>query len=248
MSITGSGTSNGVSMTGYERKTIGVHMYHDKAQVEFPGDRLVVLRWKGNTTTGRVAHSARYVSVPVWSPKLEGQDRAFLPMLQEAFEQAQKEMIHAKVTDALERKEQITALSASEFTPEMILADWESKEGAGGESRMKLSAEAIKTWYDSTLNDVLVLTLAERQGLEADSLDEAGLVKLQKASDNYKKVLSMLASPKPVVTIDQSKLLMKALDLLPMEMRGKDAVLARMVKKLEGIMSRDGDEDMLAGL
>lgn len=245
-SVVSSPSTGSASMTGYKRETIQVRLWTDKAMPEFPGDRLVVLRWKGKADGSRVAHTARYVSVPAWSAKLEGADRQFLPMLQEAFETAQKEMIHFAVTERLNRGEEVTALSASEFTPEMILADWESKDNGSGESRVKLSKDAINAWYDATLNDVLIVTLADKQGIV--DLDESSLAKLQRSSDNYKKVLGLLASPKPVVTVDQSKLLMKALDLLPGELRNKDAVLNRMVRKLEGIMSREGDEELLAGL
>lgn len=245
-SVVSSPSTGAATMTGYERKTIQVRAWTDKAMPEFPGDRLIVLRWKGKSDGSRTAHAARYVSVPVWRPELTGKDEAFLPMLQEAFDVAQKEMIHFAVSERLNRGEEVTALSAAEFTPDMILADWETKDNGSGESRVKLSKDAINAWYDATLNDTLIVTLADRQGIT--DLDDEGLAKLQRSSDNYKKVLGLLASPKPVVTVDQSKLLMKALDLLPTELRTKDAVLARMVKKLEGIMSREAEEELLAGL
>ena len=215
-----------------------VMLLTDKSQPETNADRLVILRWKGNKETGRVAHSARCFSVPIWQPALSGTDHHYLPMLVEAFNERQRQIAHKYVTAELDRNGGVcNDIPADLLEPAKVLEDWEADE-TDTDSRGKLSAEAINAWFDARLSDVLQLALLARMTFAPELSEDQQVAKIKQSANNYKKLLAMLAAPSSSVTIDQAKLLNKAIQLLPNEVKPQDAVYGKLNKKLTGIISK----------
>lgn len=208
----------------------------EKSVPEMAGDDLIELRWKSNEKAGRKAHSSRCVSLPAWQPSLDGIDKSYLPMLIEAFNGHRKAIVHTYVTGLLEGG-QVEGLDipAEMVTPAAILEAWEADDKDG--SRGKLSKLGIETWFEDRIRDMLVVTLADKNGIDPELMTEEDLARFSKSADNYKRVLAMLASPTASVKIDQAKLLVKCVDILPTDARSSDPVYTKLAKRLDGIIN-----------
>lgn len=219
------------------------------------GYRIVRLGWKGNAKEGRVAHAARYVEIEKVGFRLEGPDLQFVPMLQDAFAEHQKMMLHRYVTEQLDRFGECVTVPAEKFSKDAVFADWDSEASEdAGSSRGKLSKDAILVWYERELSEAVAVKLIEN-AMSAGSLSEtasdAELERFQRQAVNYGKVLALLASPKPAVTVEQGKMLSKALDLAPACKTGNassDPVIVKLRKKLDVVMNPVTQEDVLASL
>lgn len=229
-----------------------VSMKTDKSQPEQPNDRLVTLVWKSNEKAGRVAHSTRCFSVPMWQPDISGPDRAFIDMLVEAVELRQNAKAHKYVTELLNAGNACLDIPADILEPSAILADYELEQASGEGSRGKLSGEQIAAWFDAILRDTVEAGIAEKQGWLEPSyeLTDDNMKKMKQVANGFKACMAKLAAPQPKVDINTAKALQKAVDLLPSEARKKDIIAIKLTKKLDAIINPAIDfggnlEDML---
>lgn len=224
-----------------DRKNYQVSNYvAGKSKVENATDRLLVLTWKGNKTTGREAHSARCISVPGWVPQLAGEDREFIDMLIDAFQERQKKIAHTYVSEWLDQagnNGMCNTIPADVISPESVLENFQNEDVEDG-SRGKLSSDQIKGWYEEKLKEVVIFTLASKKGWMVDSyqLTEAEEKQLVQASNGYRATLERLAAPSPRVDMNTAGMLKRAVELLPVQDRENDLVARKLVRKLDAIL------------
>ncbi len=210
-----------------------------KSQPETGLDRLVVLTWKGNKTTGREAHSARCLSVPVWTPRLDGDDKHFSDLLVDAVETRQKAKAHAYVTNMLETNGGVcNDIPADVLSPETILADFFAEESDSDSSRGKLSGAQIGAWFKEVLQPLMEAHLADKSGWLADGyqMSEEQAKKLSQAANGYRACMERLASPTPKVDVPTAKQLLKAVELLGGD-SDRDMVARKLARKIEVIIN-----------
>ena len=226
------------------REHLVVNVWTEASKPEADDHILIKLWWKGNKETGRVAPSARCVSVPNWTPQLDGKDALFVPMLTEAFNDYRRKMLSEHVLNEINNNGGLATftIAASDFTPSAVLEAWENEEGQDNR-RSKLSADAIKAWFETTLRDHLIVALADK--IDGD-VDDKKLEQLTNTANAYGKVLALLASPKPRVDIKQAKQLEKALAITPDA--GKDMIFKKLSNKVETLLNPPTVEDLLGGL
>lgn len=226
------------------RSNYSISMYiAGKSHTEQPGDRLIHLVWKSNTKEGRVAHSSRCLSVPMWQPLLTGEDTNFLDMLRDAFEDRQNKIAHRYVTTMLDSNGGVcNDIPVEYLAPETVLADFiEEQETAT--NRGKLSGDQIKEWFEVTLRPLIEAKIAENNGwMEAGfQMTEEHEKKVRQIASGYRATMEKLAAPKPLVEMKTAKQLMKAVDLLPsitsdpvgMKLKGKiDRILNPPVEEM----------------
>lgn len=220
------------------RKNHPVMLWTGKQTAETGLDRLCKLTWKGNSSTGRVAHSARCLSIPVWQPNLSGDDAAFLPMLIDALEQRQNKIAHAYVTMMLDTNNGVcNDIPADILEPAVILADFMSEESEDG-SRGKLSGDQIKAWFDDRLREVVQYKIASNQGWmeEGYTISSDDERKLNQTANQYRELLTRLAAPKPNVDIKSAKVLQSAIDLLG-DAKNADSVAIKLQSKITNILN-----------
>lgn len=208
-----------------------------KSKPESGLDRLIVLGWKSNTKTGREAHSARCFSVPMWSPKLEGEDKGFIELLVSAFEERQRKTAHTWVTEFLDTNGGVcNDIPAEILEPNKILSDFLSEDSEDGGSRGKLSGDAIGAWYTEKLAPMVMLAVAEKKGwmVEDYQMTAEQEKQIQQTSNNYRSLLERLAAPSPKVDISTAKALRKAVELLG---EAKDIIATKLDRKLEAIIN-----------
>lgn len=199
-------------------------------------DRLVVLTWKGNEKTGRVAHSARCFSVPRWTPELDGKDKAFVEMLVDTVEQKQKATAHKYVTEFMASNNNVcNDIPAEILEPNKILADWLEEDNDDG-SRGKLSGDAIGAWFTDVLSDMVMASMADKNGWmdQGYQLTDAQTKTLKQNANSFRVTLERLAAPQPNVNIETAKVLKKAVDLLG---DTKDTVAKKLDRKLDAILN-----------
>jgi hypothetical protein len=215
-------------------------MWTGKQGTELPGDRIVVLGWKGNTKTGREAHSARYISIPQWFPVLNGEDKDFVDILIDAVEMRQKATAHKYVTMMLETNGGVcNDIPAELLEPRQILAEFLSEESDSDSSRGKLNAKQIETWYEETLSHLVMLAIAEKSGmitLESKELTKEQEKKLEQMSNGYCAVLARLAAPTPKVNISEAKQLKMAIELMG-DAKDTNIIARKLERKLETIIN-----------
>jgi hypothetical protein len=222
------------------RQAYPVRLWTGKQGTELPGDRIIVLSWKGNTKTGREAHSARYISIPEWSPDLTGNDKAYVELLIDAVEMRQKLTAHKYVTMMLEKNGGVcNDIPMELIEPKQILADFLSEESDSDSSRGKLNAEQIMSWYKENLSHLVMLAIAEKSGmitLESKELSKEQEKKLEQMSNGYQAVLSRLAAPTPKVNISEAKQLKMAIELLG-DAKDTHNIARKLERKLDNIIN-----------
>jgi len=219
-----------------------VGLWTGKQQPETALDRLVVLGWKGNKTTGREAHSARCFSIPTWIPNLTGDDRQYIDMLVDAMEERQRLTAHAYVTEVLNRGDVCNDIPAALLEPSAILADFEMEQEQGDSNRGKISAAQIGAWFTATLDPLVQASVAAKNGWLEDSytMTEADAKKLKQVANNYRATLEKLAAPKPMVDINTGLALQKAMALLESE----DGISRKLAKKIDRIINPPVTEEI----
>lgn len=211
----------------------------DKSKPETSADRLVRLGWKSNEKTGRVAHSARCFSIPIWQPDLSGNDKAYLDILVEAVELRQNQMAHKYVTQMLELNNGIcNDIPADILSPEAVLAQFNSEEASGDSSRGKLSGDQIKVWWEDKVSTIFQATVAEKKGwlVEGYQASEQQVKELEQTANCYRATLQKLAAPTPKIDLATAKQLRKAIELIGEE-RKQDVVARKLDAKLEMIIN-----------
>ena len=211
----------------------------DKSKPETSADRLVRLGWKSNEKTGRVAHSARCFSIPVWQPDLSGNDKAYLDILVEAVELRQNQMAHKYVTQMLELNNGVcNDIPAELLTPEAVLIQFNSEEASGDSSRGKLSGDQIGNWFNEKISGLFIEAVAEKKGWTAEGyqVSEKQLKELEQTANCYRATLQKLAAPTPKVDVSTAKQLRKAVELLG-DGRKNDVIARKLETKLEAIIN-----------
>jgi hypothetical protein len=210
----------------------------NKSKPETAIDRLVVLSWKGNTKTGRVAHATRCFSLPSWTPQLSGDDRDYVEILIEAVFQRQKATAHKYVTEILDEAGICNDIPASLLEPSAILTAFLDEENEDT-SRGKLSGEQIAAWYEDKLAPLVSYTISEKQGWLVDGyqMTKEQEKTVMQASNGYRATLARLAAPQPKVEITLAKQLQFALGLLGTKECETDIVARKLGRKLEAIIN-----------
>lgn len=219
-----------------------IRLWTGKQVAESPLDRLVVLSWKGNKTTGREAHSARCISIPNWTPNLEGKDIAFVDLLIDAMEERQRLAAHAFVTESLGRGDMCNDIPAAMLDPDEMLKQFEIEQEEGDGKRGKISSAQIGAWFNDVLGPLVQHSVAVKQGWLADGYDmtEDNAKKLQQVANNYRATLEKLAAPKPSVDVNTGLALQKAMSLLESE----DGISRKLMKKIDRIINPPVTEDI----
>lgn len=221
-----------------------IRLWTGKQQTETGLDRLVILSWKGNKTTGREAHSARCVSIPMWTPELSGPDKDFVDILVNAVELRQKATAHAYVTNMLETNGGVcNDIPAELVSPQAILSAFLA-EDTEDNSRGKLSGEQIGGWFVEKLEGLIHMSIATSKGWLEDGyqMSPEEEKKLKQASAGYKATLERLAAPQPRVDISTAKALRKAVELLG-DAREMDTIARKLERKLEAIINPSKEND-----
>jgi hypothetical protein len=225
------------------RNAYPVSMYiAGKSRTEQPGDRLIHLVWKSNTKEGRVAHSSRCLSVPMWQPLLTGEDTAFLDMLRDAFEDRQNKIAHRYATMMLDSNGGVcNDIPAEYLAAETVLADF-IEEQERDSTRGKLSGDQIKEWFEVTLRPLIEAKIAENNGwMEAGfQMTTEHEKKVRQVASGYRATMEKLAAPKPNMEIKTAKQLMKAVDLLPTIQN--DPVGMKLKGKIDRILNPPAEE------
>lgn len=219
------------------RNAYPVTLFTGKQVPEQPGDRLVVLRWKGDSKTGRQAASARCFSVPRFQPSLVVGQEKWEAMLIAAFEDLQKEIAHKYVTSELERNGGSCNDIPSVYLSEDTVLEYFNAQESDEDGRGKISAAQIAVWYESNLKDRVIHRISEKHGFQAEgySMTTEDLKKCQQAANTYKAVMERLASPKPSVDVATAIQLRKVVEFFPDW--EKDGIAGKLVRKLDGIIN-----------
>lgn len=235
----------------YVRKSYVVTLWTGSQKPEQNGDRLVVLSWKGNSKTGRKAHSARCFSVPMFQPSCVPEYREYEEMLVDAFEGWQKKIAHEYVSGVLEKGENCLEIPAELLSKESVRKYFEAETGESeGSSRGKLSGEQIAGWFNAKMKDVIIAKVAEGKGWmeEGYELSEKELKVCEQAANGYRVVMEKLAAPSPKVEKKAAEALKKAIELVGSEeeiVNGDDGVAKKLWKKIDRILNPEvGGEEI----
>jgi len=190
------------------------------------GQRLSVVRFKKDKS-GSKAKDSQCVSVPV--TVLSAEDYEVLsPQISQWFHGVQDEIIReACVAD----KDAVT----SEEIDVAAVKSYLVQQAAGD----RLNGEQIKYWFDSELQDMLLLAFAEKLGI-SDDCSEEQTQKLQQMCNVYRDCFAALAGGRTVFAADKRSKLEKALGLVDTS----DGIGARLIAKLQA-MKEVSVEEML---
>lgn len=218
----------------YQMAHIHVSLYDPKRSIpESNNHWLAKLVWKSNEKAGRQAHASRCLSIPVWQPKLAGEDRDFLDMLIEYVQEKQKQAAHAYVTKLLDEGKEATTIPSEVVNPATILSAWQEEQSASDESRGKLSGKEIKTWFKDQLEGLVIQAFAEKKGYSLETINEDQLKKLEQLSNGYAAMFEKLAAPKPDIKREVVESMVVVADLLPSDRLDFDPIFRKVKNKLD---------------
>ena len=96
----------------------------------------------------------------------------------------------------------------------------------------KLSADSIKSWYESTASDVMTVYISTRLGLaDSEEISDADMIKIGQISNQVRDNLAKLASPNPVYAEPVHASLNRALNAL-IAAGVSDSMMDKMLAKL----------------
>lgn len=102
----------------------------------------------------------------------------------------------------------------------------------------RLNGEQITEWFESKLQDILMLTLAEKLNLDPDNnIDSSKLVML---CNTFKNRFVSLASPKTILQDSEREQLLKALSLLD----DQDIIASKLSNRIETMKTKVADAVM----
>ena len=222
----------------HTRENYPVSLYVPNKKPELSGDILIKLVWKSSEKAGRVAPSSRCLSVPCFQPAMGEGFEDYEDMLVAVFEETQKKIAHAYVSEMLATNNGVcNDIPAHLLSPAAVLEYFNATNETLNDKR--LSGEKIKEWFESTLNEPLMLRIAETKDWikEGFNLTEDHMKQLRQSAAGYRATLEKLAAPTPKVDIATAKVLKKAVELVPEDARSNDVVAKQIVKKLDRIIN-----------
>ena len=223
------------------RKNHPVSLFTGKNKAETSADRLVKLVWRSSEKSGKVAHSTRCFSIPVWQPVIEGNCEAYTAMLVDTVGKLQRKIAQTYVENMLDTNGGVcNDIPADILTPEACLAYFE--ENDTGEDSGRLNKAMIAEWFNDNLNDKLMNVLGTVKGYISDDgsqMTAEQLKELQQSAATYRATMEKLAAPKPGLTVSIAKTLATALGHAE-----NDGMKVRLVKKLDTIINPPAEKQV----
>lgn len=208
-----------------DQLTYLVRLHTASSNIEQPGHRLAVIRWKDKKNedgTTVAKQPARCVSIPVVSLSLT--PACLQASLQTAFEEMQDKLIRSLI----EAQTEVTfTVTLDQIAPQAVADFAVAQDGPG-----KLSSKLLETWFDNNLSDNLTVAIADKLGITDTPTDEQ-TAKVGKAVASFRTFITGLASPRANLAPDIVAQLQKATSLVTNE---DDKVLQTINRKLQAFL------------
>ena len=212
-----------------------VYIFNDKTSVASKGEVLVKFNWKSSEKSGKVAHTARCVSIPALTILLDKEDGEWVDFVNEAAQEYQRSLMHKYLTEELDAGNLSPSIPADYLDKEWVLLTWQEEQANSGRGKGRISGEAIKEFFDANMVEPLSLVLAEKKGYTDETFDEAAQKVVEQAVNNYRALMMKLSTSDlqgNVLHLTQAR---KALDYSTDKNSGIYQKIARRIDTLEKV-------------
>lgn len=197
----------------------------------FPEQRLARVGYK---TTAK--QKAKFPSVCASVPMIQDQEivdriNDLVPYVRTMLEETQDKVFRSLYESS---DGSLTSIADSEISVNACIA-WLEMESTGG----RLTKEAVEKWFDSELQDNLVVLIAEK--LKFDDPNEEQMVTINKHIKGYREVISSLSGGKTFLQPNQIKGVRTALALCDDD----SEMVKKLTSRLDSMEKQPKIEDLL---
>lgn len=177
--------------------------YDPKKSSAFTGQRLSKITYKTDKESG-VKKDSVCVSIPhITVEQIESDFVILQPHIRDFLASTQDAMIRVLVESGK------TQIADDELSMESVVRYLEA-ESTGS----RLTKESVNAWFDSTMNDMLIIAFAEKLGL-SDQISAADEARINATVSAYKEKFAAMAGGKTSYAPELAEKLIKALELAP---------------------------------